>query len=141
MSDSDGGGPQGPPPELSELVRRDVRVFAVGSVLALVALGLIGLGSAGVIDARTAAAWAVVIGMLVAVGSVAWWMAGPRELRRERYMVLTPASLAALPVLAGLHRLATALRRWCSPQRSGSAPRSPSGSPTPSAAVANLPRR
>ena len=105
MSDADGGGPQGPPPELSELVRRDVRVFAVGSVLALAALGLIGLGSGGVVDARTAAAWAVVLGMLVAVGSVGWWLGGPRELRRERYMVLTPASLAALPVLAGLHRL------------------------------------
>jgi hypothetical protein len=82
-----------------------VRVFAAGSVLALAALGLIALGGAGVVDARTAAAWAVVIGMLVAVGSVAWWLAGPRGLRRERYMVLTPASLAAVPVLIGLHRL------------------------------------
>jgi hypothetical protein len=84
-------------------------VFAVGSVLALAALGLIALGSAGVVSARTAAAWAVVIGMLVGVGSVGWWLSGPRELRRERYMVLTPASLAALPVLAGLHRLGAGL--------------------------------
>jgi hypothetical protein len=96
-----GDGPQGPSPDYARLARRDVQVFVGGTIVALVlflALAVSRLLGSG---ERFIASLAIVIGMVVGAGALAWWLAGPRELRKARFMVLAPASLCAGPVLIG----------------------------------------
>jgi hypothetical protein len=96
-----GGGPQGPPPDFARLARRDVQVFVGGTIVALVLLLALAVSRVLGSGERFIASLAVVIGMVVGAGALAWWLAGPRELRRARFMVLAPTSLCAGPVLLG----------------------------------------
>ena len=97
-----GDGPERPSPELSRLVRIDARVFVGGTVVALALFVALALTHVAGTAERLVASLAVVIGMLVGAGCLAWWLIGPRELRSARYIVLAPASLCAGPVLIGL---------------------------------------
>ena len=107
MSAADeGGGPvAGPPPAVSELVKRDIRVLAGGSLAALLLFGALALSALNVADRQWMAKLAVLVGVLVGAGCVAWWLVGPRELRGARHIVLVPTSLVAGPVLIGLQQI------------------------------------
>jgi hypothetical protein len=107
VSDSlqEGGPADGSPSDVSHLVKRDIKVFAGGSVAALLLFADLGLSAAGVVDKQWAAKLAVLVGALVGGGCVAWWLTGPRELRGARYIVLVPTSLVAGPVLIGLQQI------------------------------------
>jgi len=96
-----GDGPEGPPPDLARLARRDVQVFVGGTIVALVLFLALALSHVLGSGQRFIASLAIVIGMVVGAGALAWWLAGPRELRRARFMVLAPTSLCAGPVLIG----------------------------------------
>jgi hypothetical protein len=108
VSDEGGGPATGPPPGVFDRVKRDVRVFVAGSVAALALFGALGLSAAGVADQQWMAKLAVLVGVLVGGGCVAWWLIGPPELRSARHIVLVPTSLVAGPVLIGLQQLGAA---------------------------------
>ncbi len=96
-----GDGPERPSPDVARLVRRDVQVFVGGTVIAAVLLLALGVSHLLGSGERLVASLAVVIGMVTGACSLAWWMAGPSQLRKARYMVLAPVSLCAGPVLIG----------------------------------------
>jgi hypothetical protein len=94
-----------PPDQLRRLVRRDVILAGVGSLLAVWAVALIVAARIGLISELTSGR--VVVGTAVIVGAACFWSwaAGPREYLRDRMIVLTPVFLIAGPALIGVHDL------------------------------------
>jgi len=94
-----------PPPELRRLVRRDVRLAAGSVTVGLAAYALLGASWLGWVDRRAAATVVASAAALVAFTCFTWWLAGPAELRRDRYLVLVPVFVIALPGLIALREL------------------------------------
>jgi hypothetical protein len=93
------------PQELRTLVRRDVAVFAAGSVLAVWVAGILVAGHLGLVATRTAATVVVAVGGPLCVGCLWWWASGPRRWLRDRYLVLVPALLAGPSTALALYDL------------------------------------
>ncbi|HEY7257446.1 MAG TPA: hypothetical protein VH459_00175 [Gaiellales bacterium] len=90
------------PDELRRLVRRDIAVAGGGSAIAIFALAMLAAGALGIISQLTADRLTVAAAALVVAASLAAWVAGPRELRKQRYIVFVPVCLVALPGLLAL---------------------------------------
>lgn len=103
-----GRGAPSPPPDFSALVRRDLRVVAASAALTLVAWAVFVVGRFAQLG-RDGSTAVVVIGAVVGIGSFAAWLAGPRVLRKERYLVLVPLFLVAPAGLLALHDLGSGL--------------------------------
>ena len=91
--------------ELRKLVRRDLAVAGGGSLIAIWTWAVIAAAHFGWLSRITAGRVAVIIGILICVGSLWWWASGPRSLLRDRYLVLAPVFLVAGPALVGVHDL------------------------------------
>jgi drug/metabolite transporter (DMT)-like permease len=86
-------------PDYRTLVRRDLMMVGAGVVAALLAAGVLVAAKLDVIGDKPAATIVVVIAIIVAVACVASWLAGPDELRRDRYILGVPVFLVAGPAL------------------------------------------
>ncbi len=93
------------PERLRKLVRRDLVVVGAGSLIAIWAYSLIAAVELGTLSRVTAGRAAVAVAVVVSVGCVYWWAAGPPDMRRDRLLVLIPAFLIAGPGLVGVHYL------------------------------------
>ncbi|MGN6377875.1 MAG: hypothetical protein ACTHNU_02890 [Gaiellales bacterium] len=91
--------------DLRKLVRRDLMVAGGGSVIAIWTWAVVAAARFGWISRITAGRVAVVVGVVVGVGSLWWWASGPSSLMRDRLLVLTPVFLVAAPALIGVHYL------------------------------------
>jgi hypothetical protein len=92
-------------PDIRDLVRRDIAVAGVGAVLGVLAWFVLVLSALDVVGRRAGATTIVALATVSAFGCFVWWLAGPRELRRDRFMVLTPIFLVAVPGVVSLNRL------------------------------------
>ena len=105
------GGPAGrpspalTPEELQRLVKVDVLVAGIGTAAAIVALAVLVVGRLGLVSVTAAATVAVAIAALV--GSACFFQFGscPRELWRDRLLVVAPVFLVAAPGIVGLNDL------------------------------------
>jgi hypothetical protein len=93
------------PADVRALVRRDLQVAGGGVAAAVVAWLLFALSGLGVLGDRGAATAIIVISMIAAFVCFVWWLGGPRQLRRDRTLVLAPIFIIALPALISLDRL------------------------------------
>ena len=93
------------PNELRTLVRRDLTVMIVGSVLGIWLMGVEAVGHAGMVDTRKAATVVVVAAAVICFGCLLWWAAGPRQWLRERYLVLVPLFFAGPAAALALYDL------------------------------------
>jgi hypothetical protein len=93
------------PAELRKLVRRDVTVAAVGSVVAIWVASIVLVGHFGLIDETSAATAVVAISTVLCFGCLFWWAAGPRQYLRDRYLVLVPIFLVAPSTALALYDL------------------------------------
>ncbi len=91
--------------DLRKLVKRDVAIAAGGSVIAIWLYSLVAGVQIGAISKITAGRVEVAVGLLVSLLCVAWWAAGPTDMRRDRLFVLIPLFLIAGPMLIGVHNL------------------------------------
>jgi hypothetical protein len=91
--------------ELRKLVRRDLAVAGGGSLIAIWTWAVIAASHFGWLSRIAAGRVAVIIGILICVGSLWWWASGPRSLLRDRFLVLAPVFLVAGPALVGVHYL------------------------------------
>ena len=91
--------------DLRKLVRRDLMVAGGGSVIAIWTWSVIFAAHFGWISRLTAGRVAVLVGVVVGVGSLWRWASGPPSLMRDRVLVLTPLFLVAGPALIGVHYL------------------------------------
>ena len=93
------------PEELRKLVRRDVVVLVVGSLVAIWLAGVVLLGQLGVIESKTAATIVVAVSAVLCFGCLLWWASGPRQWMRDRYLVLVPMFIAAPSAALALYDL------------------------------------
>ena len=93
------------PEETRRLVRWDLAVAGVGSLMAIWTSSLLVAGSLGFIPELMADRVVAGISAIIAVGCVYWWAAGPPGMMRDRYFVLVPLFLAAGPGLYAAHAL------------------------------------
>jgi hypothetical protein len=93
------------PEELRRLVRTDVLVAGIGSAAAIVALAAVMLGRLGVVSETAAATVAVAIAAVVGAACFFQFGSGPRELWRDRLLVIAPVFLVAAPGIVGLNDL------------------------------------
>jgi len=93
------------PERLRKLVRRDLVVVAMGSLIAIWTYSLVAAVELGSLSELTAGRALVAVAVLVSVFCIYWWAAGPPEFMRERVMVLIPVFLIAGPGLLGVHYL------------------------------------
>ena len=97
------------PEELRRLVRRDLWIAGGGSLVAIWTTSLILAAHMGFISHLTADRVVAAVSIVVCLGSIFWWAAGPREMRRDRYFVLIPLLLAAGPGIYAIHDLGATL--------------------------------
>jgi hypothetical protein len=97
------------PEELRRLVRRDLWVAGGGSLIAVWTSSLLLAAHMGFISHLTADRVVASVSIVVCLGSIFWWAAGPREMRRDRYFVLIPLLLAAGPGIYAIHDLGAGL--------------------------------
>lgn len=90
---------------LRKLVRRDVVVVGAGTLIAVWTYSLVAAVALGAVSELTAGRAEVAVAVIVSAFCVWWWAAGPRELMRDRIMVLIPVFLIAGPGLIGVHNL------------------------------------
>jgi len=93
------------PEELRKLVRRDVVVLVVGSLVAIWLAGIVLLGHLGVIESKTAATIVVAVSAVLGFACLRWWATGPRQWMRDRYLVLVPMFIAAPAAALALYDL------------------------------------
>ena len=93
------------PERLRKLVRRDVVVVGFGTLIAIWTYSLVAAVAFGTLSKVTAGRAEVAVAVVVSVFCVWWWASGPRELMRDRMMVLIPVFLIAGPGLIGVHNL------------------------------------
>ena len=94
-----------PPDQLRRLVRRDVMVAGGGAFVAVAVAAFLFAARLGFVSTLTAGRVAVAAAAIVGVGCFWWWASGPRDLMRDRLIVLTPVFLIAGPGLIGVHEL------------------------------------
>lgn len=105
------GGPEGrpspalTPEELRRLVKADVLVAGIGAAAAIVALSILVVGRVGLVSVTGAATVAVAIAAVVGAACFFQFGSGPRELWRDRLLVLAPVFLVAAPGIVGLNDL------------------------------------
>jgi hypothetical protein len=105
------GGPAGrpspalTPDELPRLVRVDVLVAGIGTAAAIVALAVLVVGRVDVVSETAAATVAVAIAAVVGAACFFQFGSGPRELWRDRLLVVAPVFLVAAPGIVGLNDL------------------------------------
>jgi hypothetical protein len=97
------------PEELRRLVRRDLVVAGLGSLIAVWTSSLLLAARLGFIHHQTADKAVAAVSIVLSVGCIFWWAAGPTEMRRDRYFVLIPLFLIAGPGLYALHDLGAGL--------------------------------
>ena len=110
MTDARGGPAARPSPaltpeELRRLVRADVLIAGIGSAAAIVALAVLVMGHLGVVSETAAATVAVAIAAVVGAACFFQFGSGPRELWRDRLLVIAPVFLVAGPGIVGLNDL------------------------------------
>ena len=95
------GGPAGrpspalTPAELRRLVRTDVLVAGIGAAAAIVALAVLVVGRLDLVSVTAAATVAVAIAAIVGAACFFQFGSGPRELWRDRLLVIAPVFLVA----------------------------------------------
>jgi hypothetical protein len=94
-----------PDSDVRGMVRRDLQFVLAGVLAALVAFFLLVAARLDLLGDRAAATVIVLVATAVGFSSFVRWLAGPVELRRDRYFVLAPAFLIALPGLLSLNEL------------------------------------
>ena len=94
-----------PDSDVRGLVRRDIQFVLAGMLAAMVAFFLLVAARLDLLGTRAAATAIVVLAMIVGFTSFVRWLAGPVQLRRDRYFVLAPAFLVALPGIVSLNEL------------------------------------
>ena len=105
------GGPAGrpspalTPEELQRLVKVDVLVAGIGTAAAIVALAVLVVGRLDLISVTAAATVAVAIAAVVGAACFFQFGSGPRELWRDRLLVVAPVFLVAAPGIVGLNDL------------------------------------
>lgn len=105
------GGPAGrpspalEPEELRRLVRIDVLVAGIGAAASIAALAVLVVGRLGLVSETAAATFAVAVTALIGVACFFQFGSGPRELWRDRLIVIAPVFLAAPPAIVALHDL------------------------------------
>lgn len=95
--------------ELRRLVRRDLFVAGGGSLIAIWSMALLLAAHLNFVSDLTAYRVVAAIAIVVGLGSVYWWAAGPREMLRDRYFVLIPLLLVAGPGIYSIHELGAGL--------------------------------
>ncbi len=90
---------------LQKLVKRDVALVVVGSLIALWTYSLVAAVAVGAISSVNAGRVEVGVAVVVSATCVWWWAAGPREMMLDRVLVLIPVFLVAGPGLIGVHNL------------------------------------
>jgi hypothetical protein len=90
------------PDELRRLVKRDVAVAGGGSAVAVATVAVLVASRVDLLSKLTADRVAVAAAALVVAASLAAWVSGPRDLRRDRYIVFVPVCVIALPALLAL---------------------------------------
>jgi hypothetical protein len=90
---------------LRKLVRRDVVVVGAGTLIAVWTYSLVAAVVLGAVSELSAGRAEVAVAVVVSAFCVWWWASGPRELMRDRVMVLIPVFLIAGPGLIGVHNL------------------------------------
>ena len=110
MTDARGGpagrpAPAHTPDELHRLVRVDVLVAGIGTAAAIVALAVLVVGRVDVVSETAAATVAVAIAAVVGAACFFQFGSGPRELWRDRLLVVAPVFLVAAPGIVGLNDL------------------------------------
>ena len=93
------------PESLRKLVRRDVTVAGAGTLIAIWTYSLVAAVAFGSVSKVTAGRAEVAVAVLLSAFCVWWWASGPRELMRDRMMVLIPVFVIAAPGLIGVHNL------------------------------------
>jgi hypothetical protein len=93
------------PDELQRLVRVDVLVAGIGTAAAIVALAVLVVGRVDVVSETAAATVAVAIAAVVGAACFFQFGSGPRELWRDRLLVVAPVFLVAAPGIVGLNDL------------------------------------
>jgi hypothetical protein len=91
-----------PREELALLARRDARVFTLGSIGGILCFASLFLARVGVMSHKHSAMLVIVISAFVVPACLGWWLAGPRELRSHRYLVLAPLGLISGPLIYSL---------------------------------------
>jgi hypothetical protein len=105
------GGPAGrpspalTPEELQRLVKVDVLVAGIGTAAAIVALAVLVVGRLDLISVTAAATVAVAIAAVVGAACFFQFGSGPRELWRDRLLVIAHVFLVAAPGIVGLNDL------------------------------------
>jgi hypothetical protein len=105
------GGPAGrpspalTPAELQRLVKVDVLVAGIGTAAAIVALAVLVVGRLDLVSVTAAATVAVAIAAVVGAACFFQFGSGPRELWRDRLLVVAPVFLVAAPGIVGLNDL------------------------------------
>jgi hypothetical protein len=105
------GGPAGrpspalTPEELQRLVKADVLVAGIGTAAAIVALAVLVVGRLDLVSVTAAATVAVAIAAVVGAACFFQFGSGPRELWRDRLLVIAPVFLVAAPGIVGLNDL------------------------------------
>lgn len=105
------GGPAGrpspalTPAELQRLVKVDVLVAGIGTAAAIVALAVLVVGRLDLVSVTAAATVAVAIAAVVGAACFFQFGSGPRELWRDRLLVIAPVFLVAAPGIVGLNDL------------------------------------
>jgi hypothetical protein len=90
-----------PDPILHALVRRDIRLFIVGAVLAVAVAGIGLFWFAGIIPGNDAASLSILVGAVaIGVGQWGFWVGGPRIW--DRLFVMAPGFLASPSFVAGI---------------------------------------
>ena len=97
------------PDELRRLVRRDLIVAATGSLIAIWTSSLLVAARLDFVSDLTADRFVAGVSIVVGLGCVYWWAAGPRGMMRDRYFVLVPMFLSAGPGIYALHDLGAGL--------------------------------
>jgi hypothetical protein len=95
--------------ELRRLVYRDLIVASAGSMAAIWSSALLLAARLDFVSDLTADRVVAAVSIVVALASIFWWAAGPREMRRDRYFVLAPLLLAAGPGIYAIHDLGAGL--------------------------------
>jgi len=90
-------------------VRRDLVVAGLGSLIAVWTSSLLLAARLGFIHHQTADKAVAAVSIVLSVGCIFWWAAGPPDMRRDRYFVLIPLFLTAGPGLYALHDLGAGL--------------------------------
>src|SRR5436190_10129657 len=97
------------PDELRRRVRRELIVAGVASLIAIWTGSLLLAARLDFIFDLTADRFVVGVSIVVCLGCVYWWAAGPRGMMRDRYFVLVPMFLAAGPAIYALDDLGAGL--------------------------------